>query len=428
MLLRYRHPTTANVEYHRGQAILAGKVRLEILSLGTRITRRQDPDAIGDFVIGTLLEPQHELLRVCSAHTLRQADPVAEPLLIHEIEVVLGGVRVLVLVDEHVLPQSPIPRQRLRRLAEQLHHEQQEVVEVHHAGLADALLVAGVDERGLLLPWPARVAQRILHAHHLVFQIRDPVRGRARRERALGQPALLHALLDERGAVVLVVDREVARQSDGLAVGSENPHARGVKRRDQRRPDAGRRQQGVHAAGHLAGGLVREGHGEHVAWMDAAHAEQMRDTVRDHPRLAAAGACQHEQRSVAREDGVALRRIEVVEEVVQPGGHAKLYRIEPRRHRRAGTPSRAAAATTQFAGMTHARPWHRPCHPRRPCAAPSACWSSTTTRSSRTSSSSSWDGVTRWRSSATPPWRWRRWSRRLPTRSCWTCGCPAWMG
>ena len=94
MLLRYRHPTTANVEYHRGQAILAGKVRLEILSLGTRVTRRQDPDAIGDFVIGTLLEPQHELLRVCSAHTLRQADPVAEPLLIHEIDVVLGGVQV----------------------------------------------------------------------------------------------------------------------------------------------------------------------------------------------------------------------------------------------------------------------------------------------------------------------------------------------
>ena len=297
---------------------------------------------------------------------------------------VLGAVRVLVLVDEHVLPEPAVPRQRLRRLGEQLHDEQQEVVEVDHARLADPLLVARVHERGLLLPRAARVAQRVLHAHHLILQIGDPVRGRAGRERALGQLALLHALLDEGGAVVLVVDREVARHADGLAVGAQDAHARRVERRDERGPDAGRRQQRVHAAGHLAGGLVGEGHREDVARVHAAHGEQVGDAVRDDAGLAAAGARQHEQRPVAGEDGVALRRIQIVEEVVQPGGHVKLYRIGPRRHGRGrhavtdGHGHRTNRWSQSGGAVAHALP------PGRPCVTPSACWSSTTTRSSWT--------------------------------------------
>jgi hypothetical protein len=66
--------------------------------------------------------------------------------------------------------------------------------------------------------------------------------------------------------------------------------------------------------------------------MHPADAQQVGDAVRDDPRLAAAGAGQNEQRPVAREHRVALRRVEIVEEVVQPGGHAKLYRIATRRH------------------------------------------------------------------------------------------------
>ncbi|KAG1444307.1 hypothetical protein G6F57_017854 [Rhizopus arrhizus] len=56
--------------------------------------------------------------------------------------------------------------------------------------------------------------------------------------------------------------------------------------------------QGLHALVHLARGLVGEGQRHHVAAHVAALAQQVSDLLRDHARLAAAGAGQHEARAV----------------------------------------------------------------------------------------------------------------------------------
>ena len=231
-------------------------------------------------------------------------------------DAVLRAVRVLVLVDEHVAPEAAVVGEDVRNLGEEADHQQQQVVEVDGARLAQPLLVARVDERRFLLPRPPRVAQRLGHGDHLVLEVRDAVHGGARRERAVGQLTLLQAVLHERQAIVLVVDREVRRQAQVRAVLAQDPHAPRMERGDQRRLEPDRRQQAVDPSRHLAGGLVGERHGEQVARREIAATEQPGDPVGDHARLAAAGAGQHEQRTVAGRHGFALGGIQIVEETL----------------------------------------------------------------------------------------------------------------
>ena len=48
---------------------------------------------------------------------------------------------------------------------------------------------------------------------------------------------------------------------------------------------------------------------------DAADANDPRDAVHEHARLAAAGAGQHERRAIGRRDGLALRVVQRVDDV-----------------------------------------------------------------------------------------------------------------
>ena len=145
--------------------------------------------------------------------------------------------------------------------------------------------------------------------------------GAARRERPLGQLALLHALLHEREAVVLVVDREVRRQPDVLAVLAEDAHARRVEGGDERRADADGPEQALHPPGHLAGGLVGERDGEEIPRGHALGRGQPRDAVGDDPRLAAARAGEDEERPFSVGDGFALGGVQIIEETFQTCRH-----------------------------------------------------------------------------------------------------------
>ena len=97
---------------------------------------------------------------------------------------------------------------------------------------------------------------------------------------------------------------------------AQDPHARRVERRDQRRLEPDRRQQALDPPRHLAGRLVGERHREQVARRQITATEQPGDPVGDHARLAAAGAGQHEQRTIAGRHGFALGGIQIVEEAL----------------------------------------------------------------------------------------------------------------
>ena len=66
-------------------------------------------------------------------------------------EFVLHGVRVLVLVDEHVLEPAAVVLEHVGVLAEEPGRDHQQVVEVHRAGLAQPLLILDVDVGDLAL-------------------------------------------------------------------------------------------------------------------------------------------------------------------------------------------------------------------------------------------------------------------------------------
>ena len=154
---------------------------------------------------------------------------------------------------------------------------------------------------------------------------------RAGGEAAVVDPLRAHALLDQGLAVVLVVDREVRRIAEVAHVLAQHAHADGVEGGHQRRPEPDGREEGFHAPRHLAGGLVGEGDGEDGARVHAPHADQVGDAMGDDARLAASGRGEDEERAVAGDDGLALRRIEVAEKRLDVQHERRLYRA-----RRAG--------------------------------------------------------------------------------------------
>ena len=103
---------------------------------------------------------------------------------------------------------------------------------------------------------------------------------------------------------------------------AQHPRADRVERPDPHPRGLGA-EQAPDALAHLAGGFVRERHGENVSRIDAFDVDQPRDARREHARLARAGAGEHEQRAVDVQHGLALRRIE-------SGG--QLFFFNQRRH------------------------------------------------------------------------------------------------
>jgi hypothetical protein len=85
---------------------------------------------------------------------------------------------------------------------------------------------------------------------------------------------------------------------------------------ERRHPGAARvcLEQAVDPLPHLACRLVREGDGEDLPGPRLAASDQVRDAVREHARLSAAGACQHQQRSFHVRDRVALLRVQTPED------------------------------------------------------------------------------------------------------------------
>ena len=74
-------------------------------------------------------------------------------------------------------------------------------------------------------------------------------------------------------------------------------------------------QQALDAAAHLGGGLVGEGDGQHAVGGDAHHFVEPADAVRQHAGLAGPGAGEHQQVARRGRHGLALGRVQAVEQV-----------------------------------------------------------------------------------------------------------------
>ena len=119
-------------------------------------------------------------------------------------------------------------------------------------------------------------------------------------------------LLDQPHLVVGIEDGEIGPQSHHLGMGAEDAGAQGMEGAE---PPAFHRpaEQRRHPFPHLLGRPVGEGHGQDFARAGMALVQQMRQARRQHPRLAGAGAGQHQHRTVEGLDGLQLGFVEVIQ-------------------------------------------------------------------------------------------------------------------
>ncbi len=245
----------------------------------------------------------------------------------HAYELPLRLVRVLELVDEHVVePAAPV-RERVGVLAEQPDREQQQIVEVGRRRLEEAALVLAVHVGQVPLRLGHRVRLCLLHRDEVVLHRRDRRVQLAGREALRVKVQVTPDVVDESDGVGLVVDRErravaelgrLAAQDAGAGrVEGRHPHAASD------RPD----EVGDPLL-HLAGGLVGERDREQAERGDPAFGDQVRDPVGEDARLAGARAGHDEQRAVGCTRSFALDRVEAGEEIGGGLGHDAAQRTD----------------------------------------------------------------------------------------------------
>ena len=217
---------------------------------------------------------------------------------------VLGVVRVLVLVDENVLERALPLLAGLGDLLEQVRRVDEEIVEVHRAGLEQTRLVAGVDLAHERVEVAVVLVDELLRRQQLVLGGAD-ARVHAAGRVALGILAqvVLNDRAHEPNLVRGVVDRERRAEPDARGVGPQNACAGGV---EGHHPHPGRvaPEQPVDALRHLPRGLVGEGDRQNRARRGAALLHEMRDSVRQHPGFAGTRAGDDQQRARIGLDGL----------------------------------------------------------------------------------------------------------------------------
>ena len=153
------------------------------------------------------------------------------------------------------------------------------------------------------------LAAKSLARQQLVLRRGDPVGDAVDRIVLVVDLELAHDLLEQALGVVLVVDGEVAREAQPIAIGAQHPHAHRVEREHPHRAHA-RSDERAEPLAHLGGGLVGEGDGEYLGGADAQVAHEVGDAEGQHARLARAGAREHQKRAVDGLDGFALRGVQ----------------------------------------------------------------------------------------------------------------------
>ena len=235
---------------------------------------------------------------------------------------VLRSVRVLVLVDQHVAEARLVLLPHVGVDLEQLHALEQEIVEVHRVHRVDLALVALVDVGGRLLEVGAHMLAVGLGVEQDVLCVAYLALDRTRREALRVDVEVVDAALHETDRVLLVVDREAARVPELVAVRAEHAGAGGVEGHDPHRLDP-RSDQLRDPLAHLLRGLVGEGDREDLARRGPIRVDQVGDPMREHARLAAARAGEHEKRPVFVQHGLPLRVVQAFEEACLRGrgGH-----------------------------------------------------------------------------------------------------------
>jgi len=225
-------------------------------------------------------------------------------------QLVLRGVGVLVLIDQHMAQRLLPLGAHLGEVAQEAQRHADQVVEIHALVGRQALFVALHDHGDAALVVVLGLGEGLGAVEAGVLPGADGPLPLARGGDVGGAAG---GVLDDAGHVVGVEDAELGLQAEHGAVFAHHAHAQGVEGADQH--VLGRAaDQVLRALAHFRGRLVREGDGGDAARLQAG-LDQPADLHRDHARLARAGAGQHEAGPLRVVDGLELGEVET-------GGHA----------------------------------------------------------------------------------------------------------
>ena len=316
------------VQAHLVAGIALGPQRLLLAAriVGDHLVRRVQNVGCGAVVLLQLddLAVREVLLELQDVADIRAA-PAVDGLIVvtHHAQValapghqphklVLGDVRVLILVHQNIVELVLIVLQHRRMLAQQLQRLDEQIVEVQGvvAAKGDFIFFIGLAQLAVA-EVVARVLQPLAGREHAVLCVGDRRLDGLRREFLVIELQRLRHALDDRHAIILVVDGKLALVAQLLDVPSQDARAAGV---EGGHPGvlAGFAAEGVHALHHLPRRLVGEGDGQNLPRGHAA-VDQMGDAAGEHAGLAAARARQNKQRPLRLFDGGALLGIQFVQ-------------------------------------------------------------------------------------------------------------------
>ena len=191
-------------------------------------------------------------------------------------------------------------------LAEELHRQADQIVEIHRLIGLQGRFVAEIGARRECFVFVGRQMARGLGGHQRVLPVGDDRLQPAQCRLVHG----LRAVADDAGAVGRIEDREARLVAQRLGFLAQDAYAERVEGRDLQFVGDGSRQQLGHPLLHFLGRLVGEGDGGDIARLKAAVLHQIGDFLRDDARLARAGTGQHQQGAVEIVDCFALLGIE----------------------------------------------------------------------------------------------------------------------
>ena len=204
-----------------------------------------------------------------------------------------------------------IMRQQRRVVAQQLQASEQQLAEVDQSAALAGELIALVEIDHLHHVGIA-VGIDLMRTQPFFLAARDERLHLARRIALVVDAVVLEQALDQPELVIAVDDLKMLGQAGVLPVGAQQPMGDGVEGTN---PHMAQRQaqQGLEASTHLPGGLVGEGHRQHGVGREPFGLHQPGNAMHQHPGLSRTGPGQHQHIALGRADGLALGRIQVVE-------------------------------------------------------------------------------------------------------------------
>ena len=220
----------------------------------------------------------------------------------HADDFVLFAVCVLEFVYEDVAVAIPTGFQDVVFVAEEVVSDEDEVVEVHEAVVAELGFV-GLEQATVSAgEGPVRVAAALAFEAAQVAQ--DVVEvGFVNVEAVLGT-------VDEGALEVFACNAEVAGEAGGFVVFAQEAEAEAVEGAGGDEGGSVFAQAVVEAGGHFSGGFVGEGEGEDVFGRDGGFVHEVADAFGEDARFAGAGSGQDQDGAYGRTDGFLLGRVQ----------------------------------------------------------------------------------------------------------------------